>query len=407
MQGGIEIWLNKLSGVDVSADGKTARVGGGTLSKKVTDDLWAAGKQTVTGTCECVSFLGPALGGGHGWLQGHHGLVADQFVSMRVVLADGSLETVDAGSDLWWAMKGAGHNFGIVTSVEVKVYDIEHRDWAIETLTFTGDKVEAVYKAAGEHLLMNGSQPVDVIHWSYWLNKPEVDKDKVGARRPELACHGRADQAQPVVVVFVIQEGVRVVDKAYTQPLRDVGPVSATPVAGTYHDLAEWTGIALDSPPCQVAGLSNPRFPLYLDAYDVAAQREAYDVFAKGTHDNAEFANSLFMFEAYSLQGVRAVADGSTAFAFRGDSLLTAPLITYEPRGGDLDGKAAALGEELRSILHRASGRKEMHAYVNYAYGDETKREWYGGAAWRQDKLRRLKDKYDPEGHFNFYAPLA
>lgn len=36
----------------------------------------------VTGTCECVSVLGPALGGGHGWLQGYYGLVADQFVAL-------------------------------------------------------------------------------------------------------------------------------------------------------------------------------------------------------------------------------------------------------------------------------------------------------------------------------------
>jgi hypothetical protein len=37
---------------------------------------------------------------------------------------------VVTGSDLWWAIKGAGHNFGIVTSVTSKTYDIEHKDWA-------------------------------------------------------------------------------------------------------------------------------------------------------------------------------------------------------------------------------------------------------------------------------------
>ena len=80
----------------------------------------------VTGVCQCTSLLGPGLGGGHGFLQGHHGLVADQFVSMNIVLADGTLHTIDEKSDLWWAMRGAGHNFGIVTSVETKIYDIEH-----------------------------------------------------------------------------------------------------------------------------------------------------------------------------------------------------------------------------------------------------------------------------------------
>ena len=129
----------------------------------------------VTGTCECVSILGPGLGGGHGWLQGHHGLVADQFVSMNVVLANGTLTTINANSDLWWAMKGAGHNFGIVTSLTTKVFDIQYSNWAIETITFSGDKVGAVYQAANDYLLKNGTQPVDLINWSYWLNNPGAD----------------------------------------------------------------------------------------------------------------------------------------------------------------------------------------------------------------------------------------
>jgi FAD/FMN-containing dehydrogenase len=133
----------------------------------------------VTGTCECVSFLGPALGGGHGWLQGHHGLVVDQFTSMNVVLADGELKTIDSSSDLWWGMQGAGHNFGIVTSVTTKVYDIVHPNWAIETIVFGGDKIEAVYEAANKHILQDGEQSADIINWSYWLNDASLDAEKV------------------------------------------------------------------------------------------------------------------------------------------------------------------------------------------------------------------------------------
>lgn len=133
----------------------------------------------MTGTCECVSLLGPGLGGGHGWLQGHHGLVSDQWVSMNIVFANGSLEEIDSNSDLWWAMGGAGHNFGIVTSLTTKVYDIQQPNWAIETFTFSGDKVGAVYQAANDYLLQNGTQPVDVINWSYWLNEPSADPNNV------------------------------------------------------------------------------------------------------------------------------------------------------------------------------------------------------------------------------------
>ncbi len=48
MDHGIEIWLNQLSSVDIAPDGKTVKIGGGTQSKRVTDTLWAAGKQTGT-----------------------------------------------------------------------------------------------------------------------------------------------------------------------------------------------------------------------------------------------------------------------------------------------------------------------------------------------------------------------
>ncbi|KAI0857449.1 putative FAD-dependent oxygenase [Xylaria cubensis] len=386
MDRGVAIQLGQLSNVTISRDGETATIGGGVLSKVVTDTLLASGKQTVTGTCECVSYLGPALGGGHGWLQGHYGLIADQFVSMNVVLADGARHTIDSTSDLWWGIKGAGQNFGIVTSVTVKVYDIKDRDWAIDTLLFSGDKVEAVYEAANQHL---SNLPVDVINWSYWLNMPDIDADK------------------PVILFYIIQEGVTVVDPVYTNPFRDIGPISSEPQSGSYRDLAAWTGIALDSPPCQKAGLANPRFPIYLREYNVTAQREAYDSFAGyvGGADSP-FTTSIFMFEAYPQQGVRAVDSNSTAFAFRDDNLLVSPLLTYKPAGKEFDGQVELMGNQLRDIIYQGSSRKELHAYVNYAYGDEKPKNWYGYEQWRQSRLQDLKQKYDPKGKFSFFGPV-
>lgn len=113
-------------------------------------------------------------------LQGQYGLIADQFVSMDIVLANGRLATITPKSDLFWAMKGAGHNFGIVTSVTTKIFDNKHRDWVIEAITFSGNKVEAVYQAANDNLLKNGTQPVDIINWSFWFNNPDAGPSKVG-----------------------------------------------------------------------------------------------------------------------------------------------------------------------------------------------------------------------------------
>lgn len=186
MDYGIQIYLGQLNSLEIAKDGKTVAVGGGINSHNLTEALWAAGKQTVTGTCECVSYLGPALGGGHGWLQGHHGLISDQFESLNVVLANGDLKTIDSESDLWWGMLGAGQNFGIVTSATSQIYDIVSPNWAIETIVFSGSQLEAVYEAASNALLKNGTQTDDVQNYSYWQNDATLDPNNVSLTTPLL-----------------------------------------------------------------------------------------------------------------------------------------------------------------------------------------------------------------------------
>ncbi|KAF5020484.1 hypothetical protein F66182_7494 [Fusarium sp. NRRL 66182] len=387
MDHGIEIYLNQLNTVKVAADGKTVTIGGGTQSKKVTDTLWAAKKQTVTGTCECVSYMGPALGGGHGWMQGHYGIIADQWTSLNMVLADGSLRTINKESDLWWGLQGAGHNYGIVTSVTSKVYDIQHRDWAIETLIFSGEQVEELYKTANENLLRR--QPAGLINWSYWVHDASVDPEN------------------PIILFWLIQEGVKSIDATMSKPFHDLKPLAIVPDSGDYRDLAKWTQIDLDAAPCQKNGLANPRFPLYLEEYNVEAMKKAWALFAAETGADSPFNTSIVMFEGYSTQGVRAVDSRSSAFAFRHENLLTAPLITYKRGDAELDVRAAKLGNDLRGILHDSSDQEEMAVYVNYAFGDETPRNWYGNEDWRQQRLQALKQKYDPHGKFSFFGPVA
>lgn len=106
--------------------------------------------------------------------------MADQFVSLRMVLADGNIITVGPSSDLWWAVKGAGHNFGIVTSVTSKIYDVPNGGvWSFASFIFTRDKVEDLYEAINQNLLKNGTQPVDVINYSFFYNDAAVDSDHV------------------------------------------------------------------------------------------------------------------------------------------------------------------------------------------------------------------------------------
>jgi hypothetical protein len=212
---------------------------------------------------------------------------------------------------------------------------------------------------------------------------------------------------QPTIMFYILQEGVTVVDSEYTDPFLALGSISTDAAGGSYTDLPEWTGNADDSPPCQKSGLVNTRFPIDLQTYNIAAQRQVYDLFANATQQTPALNNSLFLFEGYSLQGVKAVPSNATAFPFRADNLLVAPLLTYAPDGPELDQIAHDLGESLRQILYEGSGSDELHSYVNYAFGDETKQNWYGYEQWRQDRLLALKNKYDPDRKFSFYAPIA
>lgn len=126
--------------------------------------------------------MGPALGGGYGFLQGLYGLAADQIISARIVLANGTLVTASATSHpgLYWAIKGAGHNFGVVTSLQYKIYDVPAIDlWTYESFIFTQDKLEALYVALNT-LTANGKQPAGLINFSLYARVPAIDPVNVG-----------------------------------------------------------------------------------------------------------------------------------------------------------------------------------------------------------------------------------
>lgn len=128
------------------------------------------------------------LGGGHGWLQGQHGLLTDNILSARVVLADGTAVTASptVNSDLFWALRGAGHNFGIVTSVDYRIFDVEPgqgRLWAYEEYVFKQDKLEALFGWANG--LLQGDtespRPVELSHYGHFEFRPDIDSENVSA----------------------------------------------------------------------------------------------------------------------------------------------------------------------------------------------------------------------------------
>lgn len=115
----------------------------------------------ATGSCSCVGLLGPALGGGHGRLEGQYGLVSNNILNVNVVLADGTAIRVNCTqhADLFWALQGAGHNFMIVTSFEMKIHPRRVNTWHYHNYVWSGDQLETVFEELNK-FYNNGSTPV-------------------------------------------------------------------------------------------------------------------------------------------------------------------------------------------------------------------------------------------------------
>jgi FAD/FMN-containing dehydrogenase len=132
----------------------------------------------MTTACACVGYVSPILGGGHGWNQGRYGLASDQLVSANMVLANGTAITVseDGNPDLFWAIRGAGHNFGIVTEAKIKIYDVKPslEKWAVSGFFFTHDKMKDAVAIANTWL-ESANKSVALEHYVVFSFNPEVD----------------------------------------------------------------------------------------------------------------------------------------------------------------------------------------------------------------------------------------
>jgi FAD/FMN-containing dehydrogenase len=124
---GLMIDLSAMRGVRVDSARRLARSGGGALLGDLDRETLAFGLVTPTGTVSHTGAGGLTLGGGFGRLGRRFGLTCDQVSSADIVTADGKLLQVSAGEhpDLYWAIRGGGGNFGVVTSFEYRLYPFD------------------------------------------------------------------------------------------------------------------------------------------------------------------------------------------------------------------------------------------------------------------------------------------
>src|SRR3954447_19940823 len=119
--------VSRLQDVRVDPGARTVRVGAGVKWDRVAPRLSAHGLAGLHGSSPDVGLAGYSLGGGMGWLSRKHGLQTNAVTALDLVTADGDLIRVDADHEpeLFWALRGGGANFGVVTAIEFDVVEID------------------------------------------------------------------------------------------------------------------------------------------------------------------------------------------------------------------------------------------------------------------------------------------
>jgi FAD/FMN-containing dehydrogenase len=163
---GLLLRTGTMASVVIDPDRRVARVGPGARWGDVLRAAAPFGLAPLSGSSPDVGVTGYTLGGGLGWLARRHGLAADSVLRALVVTADGELTVAgpDRNPELFWALRGGGGSFGVVTGLEFRLYPVATvyagavtfgRERAAETLAFYRDWIERVPDALSTAVLLN------------------------------------------------------------------------------------------------------------------------------------------------------------------------------------------------------------------------------------------------------------
>ena len=124
--GGLMIDLGEMKGITVDPDAATARAEGGVVWRELNEATAEHGLAVTGGTVSGTGIAGYTLGGGLGWLMSKYGLATDNLLAAELVTAEGDILHVDAAShpDLFWAVRGGGGNFGVVTAFTYRLHRV-------------------------------------------------------------------------------------------------------------------------------------------------------------------------------------------------------------------------------------------------------------------------------------------
>jgi FAD/FMN-containing dehydrogenase len=125
-EGGLMIDLSLMKGIHTDPVARAVRAQSGVTIRELDRTTATFGLAVPSGVVSSTGIAGLTLGGGHGWLMGRYGMAVDNLLSAEVVLASGEVATASdtENPDLFWAIRGGGGNFGVVTSFELQAHSV-------------------------------------------------------------------------------------------------------------------------------------------------------------------------------------------------------------------------------------------------------------------------------------------
>ena len=209
---GLVIDLSKMNNVQVDPDKKVARVGGGATWGGVDHATYPFGLAAPAGIISTTGVGGLTLGGGLGYLTRSVGFTIDNLLSADVVLADGRQVTAShhLNEDLFWALRGGGGNFGVVTNFEFQLHEVG--DIVGGPLFYEADDARAVLERYREYIAKAPEQLGCFFGWQIAPPLPFIPEDRVG----DLFC-----------VLVTCWNGPHEETERVLKPLRDAAEVKA------------------------------------------------------------------------------------------------------------------------------------------------------------------------------------
>jgi FAD/FMN-containing dehydrogenase len=358
---GVMIDLSPMQGVHVDARSRTVRAQPGLTWRTFNRAAAVHGLATTGGVVSTTGIAGLTLGGGIGWLMGKHGLTVDNLLSAEVVTADGSVITAsdDEHPELFWALRGGGGNFGIVTSFEYRAHPV--RDVLAGPVLHPFSDARSVLAF---HRELTASAPDELTVGAALLHAPDGSGTKVAGVVP---CHC-GDPATADADVKPL--------RAFGAPLADLVQTMPYPVVNTLLDGAFPKGALNYWKSGFLPELSDAAIEVLVDAFERVPSTMT-GIFLDHIHGAAT-----------------RVDPAATAFAHRQEAFSVLILTQWTDRA-ETESNIAWTRETFEALRpHLADSR-----YTNFMSADDTGfvRQGYGS---NYERLVQIKRDYDPDNLF-------